>query len=156
MLLYLVKISFSFWNKKNWQRVLPPSIETSMDYTIMHYVLKYTRALNVCPGWLVYEVIFLIQLTHVTSVIIKNYIFLFEWFISLFSHWHSVSSFWNYSKWQKKTISLMPGCSVHNLWSKLANWSWEMVHYCHVVHYLAGPYYLVRLYHIDYVCIVLK
>ena len=28
-----------------------------------------------------------------------KYIFLFEWFISLFSHWHCVSSFWNYQKW---------------------------------------------------------
>ena len=32
------------------------------------------------------------------------YIFLFEWFISLFGHWHCVSSFWNYSKWQKKKL----------------------------------------------------
>ena len=29
--------------------------------------------------------------------------FLFEWFISLYSHWHCVSPFWDYSKWQKKT-----------------------------------------------------
>ena len=29
----------------------------------------------------------------------SKYIFLFERFISLFSHWHCVSSFWNYSKW---------------------------------------------------------
>ena len=34
VLLYQVKISFSFWNKKNWQRVLSPSIETSMNRSI--------------------------------------------------------------------------------------------------------------------------
>ena len=28
---------------------------------------------------------------------------------------------------------------VHYLLSELAYWSWEMVHYCHVVHYLAVP-----------------
>ena len=32
-----------------------------------------------------------------------EYLFLFEWFISLFSHWNCVSSFRNYSKWQNKT-----------------------------------------------------
>ena len=35
VLLYLVKISFSFRNKKNWQRVLSPSIETSMTKLIV-------------------------------------------------------------------------------------------------------------------------
>ena len=53
VLLYLVKISFSFWNKKNWQRVLPPSIETSMDYTssIWFGKLFLQTSFVVVTGW---------------------------------------------------------------------------------------------------------
>ena len=35
---------------------------------------------------------------------VTEYIILFERFISLFSHWQCVSSFWNYSKWQGKFL----------------------------------------------------
>ena len=45
------------------------------------------------------------QSKQVFLVLFVYSIFLFERFISLFSHWHYVSSFWNYSKWQGKISS---------------------------------------------------
>ena len=50
ILLYLINISFSFWNKKKWIWVLSPSIETSMGTACLYWwFFRILKEIKVSP-----------------------------------------------------------------------------------------------------------